>query len=60
MVDTSKLYKIRYTINMLTTFSEHWRRSEDGTLLNLNAGHCMLEKALEADELGIFESTNFG
>ena len=45
---------------MLTTFSEHWRRTEDGRVLQLNAGHCMLEKALDADELGIFESGHFG
>ena len=45
---------------MLTTFSEHWKRDrKTNKLLNVNQGKCLLEKALDADELGIFKSDNF-
>lgn len=45
------MYKIKYTVNMLTKFSEHWKRDPDtGELKNFNAGQCILDTVLEAEQ----------
>lgn len=58
-LDSSKFYKVSYTLNMLPQIGEYVVREADGSKTFVNKGQSLLEMANEADELEIFEAANF-
>lgn len=58
-LDSSKFYKVSYTLNMLPQIGEFVVRQPDGFKIFTNKGMSLLEMANDADELEIFEARNF-
>ena len=58
-IDSSKLYKVSYTVNMLPTLSEYIVQDADGNREIINEGVDLVNECIESDELAIFESENF-
>ena len=58
VVDSSKLYKVSYKINMLPILSEYIIDSEEGPVI-MNEGISIISECVESDELEIFEVDNF-
>ena len=59
MIDSSKLYKVTYTVNMLPTLGEYIVQDEDGNKVFINEGIDLINECIESDELKIFKSENF-
>jgi hypothetical protein len=55
-LDSSKFYKVSYTLNMLPQIGEYVVREADGSKSFVNKGQSLLEMANEVDELEIFEA----
>ena len=60
-VDTSKVYKIRYAINMLPSLGFYKRREKDPytgvqSLVDMNVGVNILQLCAESDEIELFEA----
>lgn len=59
LIDSSKLYKVSYTVNMLPTLSEYIVQDADGNREIINEGIDLVNECIESDELAIFDSENF-
>ena len=59
MIDSSKLYKVTYTVNMLPTLGEYIVQDDDGNREFINKGIDLINECIESDELKIFKSENF-
>lgn len=58
-IDSSKVYKVCYKINMLPMLSEFVRMDENGESVFENEGVNIIDECTETEELAIFESENF-
>lgn len=58
-IDSSKLYKVSYTVNMLPTLGEYIVEDENGERQLINEGIDLINQCIESDELEIFRSENF-
>ena len=59
MVDSSKVYKVSYQINMLPMIERYCIRLRNGTIRHENEGVSLMKICGECDELDIFDSENF-
>jgi len=58
VVDSSKLYKVSYKINLLPILSEYILETDEGSVI-MNEGISVTSECVESDELAIFEVDNF-
>lgn len=58
VIDSSKLYKVSYTVNMLPTLGEYVVEEDDGRRV-VNEGVSLINECIESGQLAIFESENF-
>jgi len=58
VIDSSKLYKVCYKINLLPILSEYILDTEEGPVI-MNEGVSIISECIESDELKIFEIDNF-
>lgn len=50
-VDSSKLYKVSYTVNMIPTLGEYVIEDDDGNREIMNEGIDLINECIESDEL---------
>ena len=58
-IDTTKMYKITYKINILPMIDEYVTEDQYGNKRLVNEGYSFLERCIESEELDIFDVDNF-
>lgn len=59
VLDSTKVFKINYKINILPMVDEHVIEDENGNNVIYNGGYSFLETCMKSDQLDIFDVENF-
>ena len=59
VLDSSKVYKVSYSINMLTLLGEYIEQTEDKSLKFVNKDVSLIDLCIQNELIDVFESANF-